>query len=160
MEIDDILGYLGKIKFEKKFITSKIEDKGLALLISGEIKLKNNNPSKSDKINNKANDNNNSIINYKEEEEDLVYNSSEKKQVIIFKTKNFSKIYEKQIDNEKISEINENEYEKNITLENGHIILIKLNNDNNCAKNQFITKKRNPEKLFSEKIIKKKKNNI
>jgi hypothetical protein len=150
---------IGKIKFEKKFITSKIEDKGLALLISGEIKLKNNNPSKSDKINNKTNDNNKDIINYKEEE-DLVYNSSEKKQVIIFKTKNFSKIYEKQIDNEKISEINENEYEKNITLENGHIILIKLNNDNNCAKNQFITKKRNPEKLFSEKIIKKKKNNI
>ena len=150
---------IGKIKFEKKFITSKIEDKGLALLISGEIKLKKNNPSKSDKINNKTNDNNKDIINYKEEE-DLVYNSSEKKQVIIFKTKNFSKIYEKQIDNEKISEINENEYEKNITLENGHIILIKLNNDNNCAKNQFITKKRNPEKLFSEKIIKKKKNNI
>ena len=146
---------IGKIKYEKKFIKSKIEDKGLALLISGETKFKN---SKNNKINIKKNDSNNNIIDYEEID---TKNPNEKKQVIILKSKNFNKIYEKQIDevNSKISELNENEYEINRNLVNGHILLIKFNEDNNNTNMQkFISQKRNPEKLFSEKIVKKKKN--
>ena len=66
------------------------------MLVSGKSKLKKNNSSKKNKINIKTNkSNNNNIINY--EGEDLTDISNGKKQIIIFKSKYFNKIYEKEL---------------------------------------------------------------
>ena len=123
---------VGKINYDKKYINTKIEDKGLGLLIYGETK-------------NKEKDFNNNLLQLNEE------NEVSKKEIIIFKTKDLNEVYEKEIgddkDNYKISKLNDFK----LNIQRGHILLVDIKD------NYLIGKKRNPTKLFSDKIISKKK---
>jgi hypothetical protein len=124
---------VGKINYDKKYINAKIKDEGLGLLIYGEIKNKNTGKHLN--------------INLPQLNED---NNASKKEIIIFKTKDLNEIYEKKIeadaDNYAINKLKDFK----LNLERGHILLVDIKD------NHLLGKKRNPSKLFSDKIISKK----
>lgn len=134
---------VGKISYDKKFVNSEIEDENLGLVIYGQInaekKARNKKYSLKRKINNV-----NKII---EDNKDIDKNKDQiNKEIMIFKSKDFNGIYERLKDSNKkeIKELNE----FNSNLKKGHILLINLNNSS------LLGKKRNPEHLFTKKIIK------
>ena len=88
----------------------------------------------------------NSLKSY-ENKKEIIKKNIPKKEIIIFKSKEFNEIYEKSIDDKnncKISELKEFNY----NLKRGHILLV------DTKKNFLLGKKRNPSKLFQDKIIK------
>ena len=134
---------MGKISYDKKFVNSEIEDENLGLVIYGQInaekKARNKKYSLKRKINNV-----NKII---EDNNDIDKNKDQiNKEIMIFKSKDFNGIYERLKDSNKkeIKELNE----FNSNLKKGHILFINLNNSS------LLGKKRNPEHLFTKKIIK------
>lgn len=120
---------IGKIKYNTKLIDENIEDEGIGLLISGVIKSKI-------EIKNKQ-------IIYKKNKDRI------KSEIKIFKEKNKTYIYEKNKEKKQIDEIQKlPKY-----FSKAHAILIKLNKNTN-----LLGKKRYPEYLFIEELLKKRNN--
>ena len=128
---------IGKISYDKEFLDAKITDDDIALLISGEVIIKDDN---------KTSDKKSEIIIIKNSSKVQLQKDDKKKKIKIFKYNGENSIIEK--NGEVVQELNNI---KDISLINSHIILIKLGD------NGFLKKKRKNEDLFLEELIAKKK---
>ena len=139
---------IGKISFNRKFIDTTIEDDNFGLLISGETNSAEKDNLKN--INDIKDDNNDITFDIEEKEKE------EEKDIIIFKSKNLNEIYEKKRGKED-SEINKL-IKLNSSLKKGHILLVRFDKNLSLKDNQLLNKKRRPEKLFVEKVVREKNN--
>ena len=127
LDANQSIKIIEKVEYQEKMLMDNIKDNNFGVLISGLKKIKTDKQNSLWKTNKR---------------EPQIYN-----EIRIFKSYNKTFIYEKNQESKQINEINN----KITNLENIHVILIKIKDQ------KFIGKKRYPEKLFLENLIKKRK---